>query len=123
MIVMNRRSRFAAALFALVALAFAQLVLPAQGCPRIADMNAMKHAIAAPDAASTNEMPCERHCVESVKSFDAVKPLVATIAPAIATCVRLVAVVALLPHRAARAVPQDATGPAPPFPRTTVLRI
>ena len=119
MIDMKRRSRFLASVVALVALAFAQVVLPAHGCPRVAQMDAMTHAMAADDA---DAMPCERHCVESVKSFDAVKPVVATPPVVVPAPVRVIAIVAA-PRPAARAVAVDATGPAPPFLRTTVLRI
>ena len=114
MIGMNRRSRFFAALFAMAALAFAQLALPAQACPHLAQM-------AADESASTQGMPCQGHCVESAKSFDAVKPVPAAPAVVVAPIFRLVAIA-----RARVTVPIASgtfAGPAPPFPRSTVLRI
>ena len=114
---MNRRSRFAAALVALVALAFAQLALPAHGCPHVAQMQVMTQA-------SMDGMPCERHCVESAKSFDAVKPVVHASAPAVAIAAPLRVALAVAPWRRAAPIPAPSLlGPAPPFLRSTVLRI
>ena len=118
---MKRRSRIVAGLLAAVALLFSQLVLPAQGCPRIADMNAMTHAMAIEQSSSV-AMPCERHCVESVKSFDAVKPALAAPAAPMATPLRMIAAASPM-HAPSRVPASEASGPAPPFLRTTVLRI
>jgi len=121
MIVMNRRSRFAAALIAIAALLFSQLAVSAFACPGLGDMNAAMQAMASDDAAQVDANLCMRHCDEGAKALDAAKP-VAALPPALAPVLRLVTIAA--PRApAVHVATASFAGPAPPFLRTTVLRI
>jgi hypothetical protein len=118
---MKRRSRIVAALLAAVALLFSQLAASGHGCPGVGDMNAAMQAMETDAAAPIDMALCERHCTEGAQASDVVKPS-AVLPPATLPAPRLASPPAA-PRIVARSPAPLFAGPAPPFLRSTVLRI
>ena len=120
---MGRRSRILAALFAAVALVFAQLAMAAYACPSVGDLVAM--AQMQHDAGDDGAVLCEQHCKTGGKlSFEAAKPAPAEM-PALAAAPALRVAPPPPADRgiAVRTARLSIAGPEPPFGRFTVLRI
>ncbi len=118
---MDRRSRFVAALAALLALLFCQLAVAAYACPQI--RQAPKAETVCDHDTSQTPNLCIEHCAYGDVSLGSAKP--APPAPDLVAIGIAPSPVAVLPPaaRVALRMPASATPPPPLLARFTVLRI